>query len=50
MGFNTDIISATTISGTTLYGDGSNLTGGSTFTGGTSLTVIGCTTGTTYNF
>jgi hypothetical protein len=27
MGFNTDIISATTISGTTFYGDGSNLTG-----------------------
>jgi hypothetical protein len=38
MGFNTDIISATTISGTTFYGDGSNLTGisgGGTFTGGT---------------
>jgi len=27
MGFNTDIISATTISGGTFYGDGSNLTG-----------------------
>jgi hypothetical protein len=27
MGFNTDIISATTISGGTIYGDGSNLTG-----------------------
>ena len=27
MGFNTDIISATTITGTTFYGDGSNLTG-----------------------
>jgi hypothetical protein len=38
MGFNTDIITATTISGTTFYGDGSNLTGvsgGGTFTGGT---------------
>jgi len=39
MGFNTDILSATTISGGTFYGDGSGLTGisggGGSFTGGT---------------
>ena len=54
MGFNTDIISATTISGTTFYGDGSNLTGvsggGETFTGGTysagTLTLTNNTGGT----
>jgi hypothetical protein len=39
MGFNTDIISATTISGTTLYGDGSNLTGISS--GGGTFSLIG---------
>jgi hypothetical protein len=53
MGFNTDIISATTISGVTFYGNGANLTGvsgGGTFTGGTysagSLTLTNNTGGT----
>lgn len=32
MGFNTDVLSASTISGGTFYGDGSNLTGISAYT------------------
>jgi len=59
MGFNTDIISATTISGTTFYGDGSNLTGVvGTFSGNTSgnpinelhvCNVVGCSPITFYD-